>query len=143
MENDIIPTVGVLVVKDRKILLVRHGAVARHLDGKYGLPAGRKQGDESERETAIRELKEETGLEIKAEDMILLPRQWQSDIERKDGAKRFSIKVFLAKKHEGRLSGGAETIPEWISMEDIGKYDLLPNIEDIVTEGMKLLPSQK
>ncbi len=137
MENYIIPTVGILIMKNEKVLLVRHGESAEHLNGKYGLPAGRIQDNESAKEAAQRELKEETGLVADFDGLILLPGEWLAAIERKDGAKQFALTVFLADKFKGQISGNAETMPEWINIDSLDKYDLLPNVENIIKEGLK------
>ncbi len=137
MENNIIPTAGVLIVKNKKVLLVKHGETAGHLNGKYGLPAGRIQDNESAKEAAQRELKEETGLVADSDGLILLPGEWFAAIERKDGAKQFALTVFLADKFKGQISGNAETMPEWINIDSLDKYDLLPNVENIIKEGLK------
>ena len=137
MENYIIPTVGILIMKNEKVLLVRHGESAEHLNGKYGLPAGRIQDNESAKEAAQRELKEETGLVADSDGLILLPGEWFAAIERKDGAKQFALTVFLADKFKGQIRGNVETMPEWINIDSLDKYDLLPNVENIIKEGLK------
>ncbi|HOX29959.1 MAG TPA: NUDIX hydrolase [Candidatus Paceibacterota bacterium] len=137
MENNVVSTAGALVIKNGTVLLVKHGKSAGHLDGKYGLPAGRIEKGEDIKEAVYRELKEETGLAADPDSLILLPGVWFADIERKSGTEQFSLKVFLVDKVEGWLSGSAETVPEWINIEDLKKYDLLPNVSDIITEGLK------
>lgn len=52
---------GAIVIDDNKVLLVKHNA------GHYGFPKGHVEGNETERETAIREVKEETGLDIEVD----------------------------------------------------------------------------
>lgn len=143
MENKIIPTVGVLIIKDGKVLLVRHGEAAGHLNGRYGLPAGRIQDNESEKEAVKRELKEETGLDAASNDLILLPDKWFASIERKGGTKKFSLVVSLAEKFEGYLIGGAETAPEWIDIKEIGDYDLLPNAKEVIEKGLEFMRTRK
>lgn len=138
MENNIVPTVGALIIKNGTVLLVKHGKTAGHLDGKYGLPAGRIEEGEDAKEAVCRELKEETGLVADQDSLILLPGVWFADIERKIGTEQFSLKVFLVDKAEGRLSGSVETVPEWINIKDLKKYDLLPNVSDIITKGLKI-----
>jgi len=74
---------------------------------------------------------------VSLSDLIALPGEWQADMERKDGTKRFSMKVFLAGKFSGHLRFTSETTPEWVNVEDVGNYDLLPNVKDIVVKGIK------
>ena len=66
--DGMIKTVGILIIKDNKVLLVRHEEAASHVTGIYGLPAGRLEKEETEIQGAIRELKEETGLITSEED---------------------------------------------------------------------------
>lgn len=134
---NIIKTIGVLIIKDNKILLVKHGKSAEHLNNKYGLPAGRIILGESEKEVAKRELKEETGLDVDLDDLILLSKEWSAKIERKDGIKEFSLKVFYSDKFSGSLIGSNETHPEWITINDLDNIDLLPNVLDIINSCIK------
>ncbi len=136
-----IPTVGIVVIKDTTILLVRHGSGASHVTGIYGVPGGRIDEGESEIEAAARELTEETGLIADEEGLVVLPFEIPSVmIPRKDGSvKYFSWKVYLCKKWTGELRGTAETTPEWVKIADLDTYELLPNTKVVVTEGLKLL----
>jgi 8-oxo-dGTP pyrophosphatase MutT (NUDIX family) len=141
--NEAIPTVGIIIIRNGMVLLVKHGEAAGHLDGKYGLPAGRIEADESLKEAARRELKEETGLEVDLNDLILLSGVWFADVERKDGIKQFSLQVFFADKFCGQLGGSVETVPVWINIDSLDEYDLLPNVYDIVAKGVKNLRSRQ
>lgn len=137
----VIPTVGILIIRDESVLLVKHGDGASHVTGVYGLPAGRLEEGETKKQAAVRELQEETGL-IAADDSleefsIDIP---YADIPRKDGTiKRFSIAMFLCRNFSGALLGSEEAIPEWIQIKDIEQYKLLPNTKFIIEEGMNHL----
>lgn len=131
----IIPTVGVLIFKDNKILLVKHEEKAQHINGSYGWPGGRIEKSETLRKAAVRELAEETGLKAKEEDLIEfiydLP---PADIKRKNGETHsFSVKLFVCEKYNGSLQSSEETTPEWIEISELDSYDLLPNVKRIVT----------
>jgi ADP-ribose pyrophosphatase YjhB (NUDIX family) len=60
--------VGVLVVQDGKILLVRR--VMNPEKGKWSIPAGFLDRGEDPRETAVREALEETGLQVEIEGLL-------------------------------------------------------------------------
>lgn len=128
----IIKTVGVLLIKDDKALLVEHNESAGHLNGKYGLPAGRIELKEGIKEAAQRELKEETNLDVSLNDLILLKKKWTAKIKRKDGDKEFSLRVFYSNNFSGDLKNNEETSPKWIDINEIEKLDLLPNVFAII-----------
>ena len=52
---------GAIVINDDKVLLVKHNA------GHIGFPKGHVEDGETEEETAIREVKEETGLDVEVD----------------------------------------------------------------------------
>lgn len=60
--------VGVVVVKDDAVLLIRRGQPPRQ--GEWSIPGGRQEWGETVRETALREVREETGLEVELVDLI-------------------------------------------------------------------------
>lgn len=63
-----VPAAGAIVVKDRRLLLVRRAEHPYKDD--WCIPAGYMEWDELPRECAERELKEETGLDIKAGEVF-------------------------------------------------------------------------
>jgi ADP-ribose pyrophosphatase YjhB (NUDIX family) len=60
--------VGALVVEDGKLLLVRRRMMPEA--GRWSLPAGFVDRGENPREVAVRETREETGLEVSIEDLL-------------------------------------------------------------------------
>jgi ADP-ribose pyrophosphatase YjhB (NUDIX family) len=58
-----IPAAGAMVVKDKKILMVKRAVIPRV--GWWCIPAGFMEWSEHPSQTAVRELKEETGLDVK------------------------------------------------------------------------------
>ncbi|MDZ7338369.1 MAG: NUDIX hydrolase [candidate division KSB1 bacterium] len=63
-----VPAVGVLVVSDGQVLLVKRKYAPRQ--GKWSLPAGFMEIDETPAETAVREAREETGLEVRVGPLV-------------------------------------------------------------------------
>ena len=140
--STIIPSVGVLIIQNGKVLLVRHGEAAGHVNDMYGIPAGRLDEGESLVDAAIRELHEETGLVTESADLVLIPKEWSALIQRKDGAKQFSVRVFLCSRFRGEVIASPEGTPEWIAVSEIGKCALLPNMKEIILEGVKSMQSK-
>lgn len=60
--------VGVVVWKDGEVLLIRRGKSP--MRGRWSLPGGRQELGETVREAAVREVREETGLEIRLGELL-------------------------------------------------------------------------
>jgi|SRR3989344_3381731 len=144
MNIEVIPSVGVLVFKGENVLVVKHGEAAGHITGIYGIPSGKLEG-KIEKEVAVKELEEETGLQTREEDLIEFPgNHFVADIPRKDGTtKRFPWTVFLCTKYSGQLIGTDETSPEWVAISRLDTVKpLLPNVVEAVRNGLNFLHSQ-
>lgn len=137
--TDPIKTAGIIIFKDCKVLLVKHSDRSGHIGGKYGIPAGRVNDSETYIDAAIRELHEETGLKTDKEKLILIDKTYTAYIQRKDGKKQFTLKVFLCTDFSGTIKSSDETIPEWIDIKEIKRLDLLPNIKIIISDSIAML----
>ena len=60
--------VGVVIIRDRSVLLIRRGQPPNM--GQWSIPGGRQEWGETVRETGVREVREETGLDVELLDMI-------------------------------------------------------------------------
>lgn len=136
-----IPTIGVLVITEGKVLLVKHKPKAEHLTGTYGLPAGRLEDNEEVVEGAMRELFEETGLQVTKDELIHIPKVFEADIPRKGGEiVHMTWDVFVTTSFSGELKDSEETEPEWVELSKVSKHkNLLPNTENAIKEGLQLL----
>ena len=115
-------TVLCLVEDGNKILL--QNRVKNDWKG-YTLPGGHVEKDESFVDAVIREMKEETGLDIKKPKLV--------------GVKQFPIKygryiVFLYKTNEfyGKLQSSNEGEMEWVEYKDISKIKTVQDFEDLL-----------
>lgn len=140
-----IPTVGILIFKNDKVLLVKHGEAASHITGVYGVPAGRIEDDETPPQAVIRELTEETGLIARERDLEkLLISVPPADIPRKDGTtKRFSITLFYCKKYAGDLRATDETTPKWIAVKDLDTLTVTGYTNQFIKETFKMVIMSK
>jgi len=136
-----IPSVAVLIIKDDEVLLVKHTEKAGHVTGTYGLPSGRIDENETERKAAVRELLEETGLRTKEDNLIEFPKNFDvADLERKGGKKlKFGWRVFLCRDYKGEIKESEESVPQWVEIEKLDQYNLLPNIKNATLAGLRFL----
>lgn len=74
--------VGILIKKGCKILLLKRKG--SHGKGEWALPGGYQEFGESLKECAIREVKEETDLEIKQKDLKFVSLSEQKDFIKSD-----------------------------------------------------------
>jgi ADP-ribose pyrophosphatase YjhB (NUDIX family) len=132
--NDQFHGFSIIVFRNDQVLLVRHGEKSSHLVDSCGLPGGRKDKEESEKETAVRETFEETGLTIKTTNLHEFPNNiFSAFIKRKIGPSGiFTMKVFMTTKFTSTLKKSGETEPIWIKISELNTYDLLPNVEKAV-----------
>ena len=137
--SKITKTAGVVIFKDNLVLLVSHTKKAKHKTGVYGIPAGRLDPGENEIETAIRETYDETCLKVKKEILLPLPNLYKAVIERKNEPTRlFSLQAYLCLSYEGDPKNTEENIPKWVKVDNLDKYNLLPNIKQVILDALEL-----
>lgn len=132
MEKDIHKSVGVVCFNkedSEKVVIVVHEEGATHLTGSIGLPSGRPEKGETDVQTALREFREETGLESSVDYFEDLGYPFEpAAIKRKDGVTKWRWHLYLCKNYWGELKSTKETTPKWVSMKDLqGLKNLLPN----------------
>ena len=113
---------GAIIFNEGKVLVVKQTS------GFYGFPKGHVEIGETEKETAIRETKEETGLDIK---IISNKRYTQSYIVKENVHK--DVVFFIAKLENNNEKRQVEEIEEilWIDInevENILTYDSLKEL---------------
>ncbi len=120
--------VGVLLYRDNEVLLVEHTEHARLPKGSHGFPAGRVEKGESPEQAAIRELKEETGLETSLQYLHKLPIDPSaSRLKMKEGFEDFNFQPFLCTSYSGILTPSLETIPHFIRLDSLENLLLVDN----------------
>ncbi|WP_158593143.1 NUDIX domain-containing protein [Lactobacillus sp. ESL0233] len=91
------------------------------------VPGGRAHKGETASETALREFKEELGIELAARDLTLL---YQLDQDEKQIFFKATTKLIRAPLIQGeeRTRSSSTNIyhPEWVKLKDIAKINLMP-----------------
>lgn len=113
-----------LILKNKKILLIHR---FKNGEGYYVLPGGHIEEKESEKEALIRELKEETNLDVKIDKNL-----WSLE-NPKDKSKHH---FFLVTKFSGKLKFGGPELKrkskkdtsnlEWHDLKEVPKINLVP-----------------
>ncbi len=109
------------LIKDNKVVVTKYNK-GNKKEGYYDIPGGKIEVGELPEQTAIREMREETGLKIenlkyKGNMIIEYPNRI------------FDFVVFLCNEYEGELQEFEENTSEWIEISELlQKEKILSNI---------------
>lgn len=113
---------AVIILKNDAILLMHRNKFGEEY---YTLPGGTIESGENPEQTAIREIKEETNLDIVLDKLL-----WEIEDERHQGyyflAKSFSGKMALGGPELERLYTGNLYDLQWIKIKDLKNILLYP-----------------
>lgn len=119
---------GAIIFNEGKVLVVKQTS------GFYGFPKGHVEIGETEKETAIREIKEETGLDIK---IISDKRYTQSYIVKENVHK--DVVFFLASIKNNNEKRQVEEIEEilWIDINEVENILTYDSLKELWKEAKK------
>ena len=119
---------GAIIFNEDKVLVVKQTS------GFYGFPKGHGEKGETEKETAIRETKEETGLDIK---IISDKRYTQSYIVKENVHK--DVVFFIAKLENNNEKRQVEEIEEilWIDINEVENILTYDSLKELWKEAKK------
>jgi len=135
--------VGTVIVQDGKLVLVKRGVEPGK--GKWSIPGGAVELGETVRDTAMREAKEECGLDIElVEDtpMDAIDNMIMGENERL--RYHYVLLQFLARPRGGTLrAGGDVTEVRWVPLEEVDTYNLTNTFRLFLKKHRKELFSNK
>lgn len=121
MEKTIRKAVRCYLIKDDKVVVTKYKEGNKKL-GYYDIPGGKIEEGENPEQTAIREMKEETGLKVRN-----LKYKGNMIIEYPN--RIFDFDVFVTNESEGETQEFEENTSEWIDIKELlQKEKLLSNI---------------
>ena len=135
----IFPIVGVGAViwnADNHIVLIRRGTEPRL--GEWSIPGGRVECGESLREAIIREVQEETGLDVEIENLIDVVDSITRD--RTGAVLRYYVLIdFTARHVAGALRCGSDAAEaHWVPYGRIGEYALWTETRRIIDTSARM-----
>lgn len=114
--------VGVVVWKGGEVLLIRRGRPPRQ--GSWSLPGGRQKLGETVRETAIREVGEEAGIEVAVGNLLDVV-DWLTRDASDKVQYHYTLVDFDAEWRAGEaVAGGDAAEILWADPGDLERYDL-------------------
>ncbi len=113
-----------LIFKDGRLLITRRPD-GRHLAGLWEFPGGKQEGHETLRECLKREIREELGVEIRADNLLLT-------VEHEYDTKLVTLYLFQCALLKGmpRALEGQEI--RWIKLADLPNYSFPPPDKKII-----------
>ena len=116
---------GCIIIEDGKVLLIKQTS------GAWGFPKGHVEENETELQTAEREVKEETNIDVKIDETKRYTMNYITD----RGASK-EVVLFLARKIGGNLSRQESEILqiEWLNFEDAIKKLSYSNTKELLKE---------
>lgn len=121
MDKPIRKAVRCYLIKDNEVVVTKYKK-GNKKEGYYDIPGGKIEEGENPKQTAIREMKEETGIEIQN-----LKYKGIMTIEYPD--RLFIFDTFITKEYEGEPQEFEENTSEWIDIDELLKKEkILSNI---------------
>lgn len=121
MDKPIRKAVRCYLIKDNEVVVTKYKK-GNKKEGYYDIPGGKIEEGEIPKQTAIREMKEETGIEIQN-----LKYKGIMTIEYPD--RLFIFDTFITKEYEGEPQEFEENTSEWIDIDELLKKEkILSNI---------------
>jgi len=120
--------VGVVIVDCGKLVLVKRGAEPAL--GKWSFPGGAVELGEAVRDAAVREAKEECGLDVELVDDTPMDAFDILTLD-EEGRLRYHyiLLQFLAQPKEGALKPTSDVIDaRWVPLEEVKNYDLTESV---------------
>ncbi|MGD8894949.1 MAG: NUDIX hydrolase [Acidobacteriota bacterium] len=131
------PRVGVggAVVADGRVLLARRAKPP--LLGRWSIPGGTVELGETLEEALVREMAEETGLEVKPLEILTVFER----IERAgaDVVFHYVIVDYRCRHLSGTARAGSDAAEVcWAAPDELPRFDLTPKAMEVVTEALRL-----
>jgi len=136
-----IVAVGVVVIKDREILLIKRSKPPK--SDSWSISGGAQELGETTVEAAIREVREETAITIK--DLHFLEVVDYMDRDQNNAIKHhYTLIDYGAYYHSGLLTAGDDAEDaKWVSIDQLSEYNLWDETERIIYKALESLDNDR
>lgn len=127
--------VGGVVVEHGRVLLIRRGKAP--LRGRWSIPGGTVERGESLERAVVREMREETGLDVEPLELLTVFDR----IDRDGDAVTFHYVIvdYRCRRLSGRAQAGSDALDvRWAGPEDIEGLNLTPKAREVVAQAFRL-----
>jgi 8-oxo-dGTP diphosphatase len=123
------------VIWNRRLLLVRRGKPP--LQGAWSIPGGMLEVGEALEEAVVRELAEETGMEVRVLDLV----EVFQNISHDDAGRvlyHFVILDYLCEKVGGEAQAGSDASDlAWVAEAELSHYELTPGALPVIQKAFQ------
>jgi mutator protein MutT len=126
--------VGAVVIRDGRVLLIRRGK--EPLRGRWLVPGGTVELGETLEEAVVREIREETALEVAPLEVLTVFDR----IDREEGRVLYHYVIvdYLCEYLSGEPQAGSDAeAVALVALEDLPAYDLPPKALEVVLDGFR------
>jgi ADP-ribose pyrophosphatase YjhB (NUDIX family) len=125
--------VGAIAIEQGRVLLIKRGKPP--LEGQWSIPGGMLEIGEELREAAVREAREETGIQVEAGELLGVFDRVLRDAE---GRVQYHYVLidFLCYVIGGELrAGGDASEVQWFTPEEVAKLPLMKDMIEVIRLG--------
>ena len=127
--------VGAIIIEEGRVVMVKRGH--EPLKGEWSIPGGVLEVGETLREAAIREAREETGLEVETLDLLGVFDRVVRD-EAGQTLYHYVLIDFLCRRVSGKLCCADDAdAARWFTKDEIGSLKVANDTEEVIRLGFK------
>lgn len=125
------------ILKNNKVLIIQRSPDEGLYPNMWELPSGKREELENTNQALLREVKEETGLDVKILKILsVFDYQIETENEIRD-ATQISYLVEIIGENDVKLSPEHQNFA-WIGIDDIENYDITKETKSVIAKALKV-----